>query len=504
MPRPTSLHLLSLLSLLSLALFSTPSVAGRVELTPQTLKAGGQVLHTLTRDVDGDGVNELLAVARAGRPNRPKRMLYVWKAGPKGFDTQPTATLTVPGKVVGIDVCNVDPMKGAEIVYLHGKGVDVVGQTKPLSFEARPRTAIEVSSSLAFADPLDAPFVELCRWPKGAAAPELWIPTWTGVQVYRIVDSRPVPDADLKVRPSASHLVPDEFRGPRARRDYAVLTTLAYPQLFSVDADGDGDDDVYANIEDRVWLFLRDGGKLSGSPAARRFFGMRTDEEFRQGQNRLQVYFGDVTGDKLPDAVAIKCTGRISSLKTEMRVYQGKGAQGFEQNAVATRKHDGYAVPEGVVDLDGDGVMEILEPALDTGPASVAQLVMTLTIDMDFHALRLKNNKFVEGEAMELTFGFEFGGSGVMGTLPLFGEDIDGDGLTDRVDLGLGDKALVFLGQKGDPAYDDDEAWEREVNATQKASWYVKQRGRPASVVIYRPKDKEQGNEITVLWNPKG
>ena len=49
------------LVLCALAHLAAPPAAGaRVELTPQTLKASGQALHTLTRDVDGDGVNDII------------------------------------------------------------------------------------------------------------------------------------------------------------------------------------------------------------------------------------------------------------------------------------------------------------------------------------------------------------------------------------------------------------------------------------------------------------
>lgn len=501
------MHTLSLVgrpAFVRLALLSAAfGVAGPVQalsFNKLELSASGQIQHTLTVDLDGDGLNDLLATAREGKSARPQRTLYVWKGKTTGFSKNPDITLDLPWTVVGIDACDVDPAPGREIVALTAKGLEAF-KAQGNGYAKKPINVMSLRPAVPYPDPADAPFLELCMEPKGAKTKELWVPVVRGVQIVinrgDVLEKGPL----LPIWPVAENLVPDEFRGPRKRRDYSLLTQLAVPQLYSIDVDKDGDDDLLGTIEDRVWLFLRDGGTLASRPASQLNFLLRTEEEWRENKNRLQVFFGDVTGNGHPDAVTVKSTGSIQNLKTDLRVYQGKGAKGFEKRPVVTRQADGYAIPEGVVDLDGDGVFEILEPTLDTSPMVIARLVVTGKIAMSFVALKVKNGKFVEGDAMDLDFLFDPGGSGVKGTLPLFGYDVDGDKVSDRVDLGLGDQVSVVRGQKGNPVFQEDPAFTGSVPSSRKASWYWLREGSPASFVVFSPKDKEVGNRLYVFWN---
>jgi len=502
MSRTRRPHRLALLTCSTLAIVSVDARA-QIVLERQSLKATGQVLHVVSKDLDGDGTNELVAIAREGKPSRPSRALLVWRQGAAGMKAAPDFRVPLPERTVGFDVCDVDAAPGAEIVLLTSRGLEIV-RADDGRYAGEPARVAAFHSALGVPDVMDAPPLELCQLPRGAPGAEVWVPDADGVHVFVVENGALAERATLGVRPVARHLIPDEFRGPRVRRDYAVLTELAFPRLESRDVDKDGDDDCYATIEDRVWVFARDGGVLAGKPTNTRSFELRTDDEWRTDKNRLQVFFGDVTGDGLPDAVAVKSTGSIADLATTTRVYAGRGKDGFDDKPFLERASSGYAIAEGVIDLDGDGAAEILEPKLDTSAVAIARLVVTGNISMEFRALRARDKKLVEGEEMELLFAFDPGGAGVKGTLPLYGQDIDGDGLTDRVDLGIGDRFTVFRGTKGARTYDEDAAYEVRVPSSRKASWYVPGPKKPASVVVYFPQQKENGSEILLFSNPKG
>jgi len=500
--RATNFLSIGLATVTAAALCSSAAHAN-LTLERQSLKATGQVLHVIARDLDQDGTNELIALAREGKPSQPRRAISVWKQGKAGFKSSPDFKVMLPERTVGFDVCDVDAAPGSEIVLLTSRGVELLVANGG-AYGGEPKQVAAFHPALGFPDVMDAPPLELCQRPRGAAGAEIWVPDDEGVRILALEGGSLVEKATLGVRPTARHLIPDEFRGPRARRDYAVLTELAFPKLTSIDVDNDGDDDCFATIEDRVFVFLRENGVLAGNPVHVRNFDLRTDDEWRADKSRLQVFFGDVTGDGLPDAITVKSTGSIADLATQTRIYAGRGREGFETQSFVERLTNGYAIPEGVIDLDGDGTVEILEPKLDTSAVAIARLVVTGKISMEFRALRARDKKLVEGEEMALLFKFDPGGAGVKGTLPLYGADIDGDGLTDRVDLGIGDRFEVFRGAMGTRAFAEDASFEARVPSSRKAAWYVPAPKKPASIVIYFPQQKDIGSEILVFSNPKG
>jgi hypothetical protein len=477
------------------------------QLQKQTLRGSGQMLHVVSKDMDGDGTAELVTSSRRGKPGQIVRTMHFWRATAKGFQTKPTQSLDFGEQVVGFDVCDVTPHPGREIVLLSNQDIRVLH--RPLTGSAtdnyitKPLHLSPIKPALAVPDPADVPPMRLCENPKGGA-PELWIPMVLGTEIYRITESGIESQGILRVTPTSTHWIPDQFRGPRLRRDYSVLTQLAFPVFQSLDADNDGDDDCFAMIEDRIWLFERQNGLLNTSAVSFRDFNLRTSDEWREDKNRLQIHLADMTGDGLPDAVTVKNSGRIQKMQTETRVYKGQGRKGFASAPLDIRKVDGYGTPEGVFDVNGDGKVEILEPVMELNPMAIARFLLTRSIEMQFRSLRIVNGKFSLGEPLGINFKVDPGGTGVKGALPLLGQDISGDGISDRVDLGEGEEVLVFLGKAGDPVFKEEPYFTAKVASTQRGDWFVPSPGKPASIVIFYPKDTQTGSTLHVFWNPLG
>lgn len=478
--------------------------AAKIQMVKQTLRGEGQMLHVQSKDVDGDRHAELVTSSRRGKPGQIIRTMHYWRAEKNGFRASPTQSIDFKANIVGFDICDVTPHPGHEVVLLSNEDVQVFHRAtdaQPTApYQTTALSLFPIKPALSVPDPADVPPMELCRTPKGGNT-ELWIPMVRGTEVFEVTPSGLTSVGILKVTPTSTHWVPDQFRGPRMRRDYAVLTQLAFPVLHSMDADADGDDDCYAMIEDRLWLFLRDNGKLNTTPAFQHDFNLRTADEWREDKNRLQIHLADMTNDGLPEAITVKNSGKIQKMKTETRVYKGIGAKGFQTRPIDVRKVDGYGTPEGVLDVNNDGATEILEPVMEMNPVAIARFLLTRSIEMQFRSLRIEKNRLVPGEALGIDFKVDPGGSGVKGALPLLGQDVNGDQLTDRVDLGEGETVSVFLGRKGDPVFEETAAFTASVVSTQRGDWFVPRSGRPASIVIFYPKDTQRGNTLTVFWN---
>ncbi len=489
---------------LLLLLTSGVAHASGVDLKRVELRLDGRVSHVTHRDLDGDGIAELLAMARQGSDDKPTRTLAIWPVTRTGINPEPSQLIPLPEDAVVVDACDVLPAAGTELLLLTGDGLSVLTRGANGTYGA-PAPLVAVPGVLGFPDEDDAPFFQMCRRPAGAAtAVELWVPTGRGVAVL-------APDKDgvlqqavtVAMRPRAYHQSGDEFRGPRARRDFAVLTMLVMPRLLSMDADHDGDDDLYQVVEDTVALYLRDGGKLSATPVMRRAFNVRTPTDRARRNAVMDVMLGDLTGDGLPDAVVTKLTGGMTSLKTESRLYVGQGPRGFAPDAVGTRKHDGYATPLGLFDVDGDGRMEVLEPVIRTSPLSVAGMLVKQRVDVELRVLRSDGTSLKEGGSMAVPFALDTAGAGVRGGLPLLGQDVDGDGRSDMVNLGSGDKVEVLRGVARDPPFEEDPAWAGKAPSTVRGEWYVPWPKGPASVVLFYPDVKAAWGKVTLFFNAR-
>ncbi|MEW5850358.1 MAG: hypothetical protein AB2A00_16350 [Myxococcota bacterium] len=487
-----------------LALFSTLPLRAQVALVRQELQAPGRVNHVASRDLDGDGTAELLVITRQGTDENPIRRLLYWTPGADGFKPQPTQSLDLPADAVIVDACDVGLGPGMEILLLTDQGLSAFVRSAPGPYPSTPQAVLPLPATLPFPDEEDAPFYDMCHTPKGGSGVELWVPGGRGVSVVRPAESGLAVQEQLIMRPKAYHLSGDEFRGPRARRDFAVLTTLVMPKLVSLDADKDGDDDLYALVEDTVSLYVREGGKLSTEPVVRRNFNLRNATDRAKRNAVMDVMLGDISGDGLPDAVVTKLAGGMTSLKTETRLYLGTGKTGFEEKPVGTRRADGYATPLAILDLEGDGKLEVLEPQVGTAPMTVAGMLIKQRVDVDVRVLRSHGRDFYEGKDMTVSFSLDTSGAGgVKGSLPLLGQDVDGDGLKDIISLGTGHKVELLRGIKSDPPFEEDESWSGSVPSTLRAEWYVPRPGSPASVVVFFPTKGNTGTMV-VFFNLKG
>ncbi|MBI5497067.1 MAG: VCBS repeat-containing protein [Deltaproteobacteria bacterium] len=498
--RPSTVRAAALFLLCPLPALAAPGVDLRR--IPLTLE--GRTAHVVTRDLDGDGLAELAATARQGTDRAPVRRLALWQVGVDGPTAEPTQLLTLPDNAVVVDFCDVLPAPGAEVVLLTADGLSVFTHVDATRYADTAVPLVEIPGVLGFPDEEDAPFYQVCRAPRGAAtAVELWVPTGRGLAIA-VPDGAGVRvERTLPLRPRAYHTSGDEFRGPRARRDFALMTQVLMPRLVNVDADGDGDDDLYQVVEDTLKLFLRRDGRLDPAPVNERSFELRTETDRARRNAVLDVMLGDLDGDGLPDAVATKLAGGLTSLRTETRYYPGRGVAGFAADPTSVRRVDGYATPLALLDVDADGRLELLEPVIRTTPMAVAGMLVRQRVDADLRVLRAVGGTLREGRSMTLPFGLDTGAGSVKGGPPLVGQDFNGDGRPDLVNLGSGNEAVVLLGVAGDPPFADDEAFSARVPSTSRAEWYVPWPRGPASFVMAFPDQKAAAGKLVLFFNAR-
>lgn len=407
--------------------------------------------HTLTyaglprglqaADVTGDGQLDAVAVVEEGTGGRRQLIVLdgVQLVANPGYRGR---VLDVPPHAACFGVC---ASVGGGLILVGGRRVS------RLDLQGQEHLIVELDEPGPPIEPGDLPWVELC--PGG----QLVVPTLTGYR--RVEEGQARPLAPL---PHRSYLTSGRgFRGPRARRDFALMATMLHPRLFAGEVDGDGQPDLVATIEEELALYLRDR-------VVQRSLDARALEARQQREGMVDIQLVELTGDGLLDAVATFQRGGSGDLRTSWSVFPGPLV---DRARVRLSGGDrlGLAAPLLRVDVDLDGVEEILEPHAETGLVAMGRALVTGHL-----AIAYRLHRFVGGHQESPPFTLEhdidFGRTtNLAGQPPLLGADFDGDRRVDLVHLGRARQVEIYLGRNGATPFSSTAALTLQVPTTERA-----------------------------------
>ncbi len=337
------------------------------------------------------------------------------------------------------------------LVALTDRGVSAIG---PLPSGSLAIEEVLVAPPVMAASGVFLPDLEWVRDVVGDGTPDLLVPSEQGILVFRGI-------------PEGFAEEPQVVRLPETASEDPGVVDYPLPEIRDVTGDG---------VPDLVWQDVDSGWKNPSVAVnrSRRDFAPPEAVSVPPPLDELEaIYFGQVDGQGGAELVLRREEAPDEDLgfREEMRLagsppfdYQihHVGPDGeLEEEPYTTFRAIGYTfagateiqLPGGLQDLEGTGRLALVSTTIDISLRRALGALAThrLTLPMDFYVTCQEPSgafRAVPGVDLSGKFRLNLERVEVRG-LPMFDGDFDGDGRTDFVQFGRGEKVTIHLGRAG-------------------------------------------------------
>ncbi len=226
-----------------------------------------------------------------------------------------------------------------------------------------------------------------------------------------------------------------------------LVQEVSWPTLARADDDGDGRRDLFALSRWGVWIYHAGLKGLPSTPSRKLAFVPFDEKAERRHEATVHNYFArDIDGDTRADLVLNTIQGGLMEGRSTTRIHLG-GGEGVELTTAptATRALQGGFSGVDFVDLEGDGVLEILETSFEFGVVQLMRLLVTQRAETTVRILALDASSPDGTRTLfedQVSLGLNFEQNRFAGLIPGLG-DWNGDGLLDLV-VNRGRDAIGF------------------------------------------------------------
>ncbi len=435
------------------------SAAADAGFEAQSLRVPGSVLWVTDGDLDADGRTDVVLSYRRRAGSRVERFWAIFFRGADGFSSRPDLTVKAPRPAAVFDVGPADDVPGDDLVFWTRTGLF------KLSFaDRRPgkiRSLVATRSLVGGAEKADLPHWRFLRGLGPKKTPTILIPDRNRLRIFRWAKGEWTHVQDVKVGIRSYYdsetdmFRPAEDSGSPSR-SYSFRSTRLVPKLRFIDQTGDGREDLVTLFEDHVAVFVAgEDGRFADEPIFRRGFELRTHQELENQDALVSAEVAHLDGDGVADLCLTKGSGGLTSFKSEVFLHRGVAGGGFEPRPRQTFTQKGIGTLVAFEDVDGDGIVEMLQPSAEISVVSMVRALVSKRFDLAVQLRRASEQPgtlFEPKPAQELTMRFELdfsSGATVRGSPPLFGWDFDGDGLRDALLADGGNRMVLHKGQAG-------------------------------------------------------
>lgn len=439
-----------------------------VLLWPGAPSAAENPFAILTHDIEGR-IHQVwpMRVSRCALPARDLLVLHGVGAAPteeKRLTWMPCGAAVVPGdprivsralpqETAAVDVALLPGRNGPQLVMASVDGLRI----EALSSEDAPRV-IPVAGGLA----LPARPWEISRLPMiddwhDHGPPAALAPALRGAWLIDLEsgEARTLPmPVTATYRSWMPHLPQTEWRW--------LSQQVKWPALARADDDGDGRLDLFALGRFEIFVYHAGPEGLPAQPSRKIPIVPFDEDTEREPLSTATDYFArDIDGDARADLLLSTISGGLSKGRSETRLHLNPGA-GVDpaRPADARREVEGGFSTVSFVDVDGNGVDEILETSIEFGVLQIVRFLLTRRAETTIRLLGLDPTAPGGLRVLfedDFTFRIDFAESRVTGLVPNLG-DWNGDGALDFY-LSAGDDAITFrMGSRkpGEPIFGDE------------------------------------------------
>jgi hypothetical protein len=392
-------------------------------------------------DLDGDGRTDLAAIALLGIPPRDNRELRVYFQRPDGaLPDAPDLTLPLAEGAAAYDVLDLADGPGREIALLRGDRVSVVAFA---GREARERELALPGPSVAAAR--DERGLDRLQLTRAALPGRLLVP---GLGELFVLDPVQGGAARLAVGARANYFVPPR-PGPGVGEN-ELESFYDFPRIDAGDVDGDGRADLVASnrFEIRVFLQGAEGG-FAARPERALDVGRVTEQDLIRGSGLVRLRAEDFDGDGRVDLVVTYTAGGFLEARARTTLHRNRGGSWDLARADQEIACDGCFVSYDLLDLEGDGRLELVEARVPLGILEIVEALLTSSVDAEVRIFRRGSELPFGPEpwlSTRIGVGFRLESFEPRGFFPTLRADWNGDGALDRIDSGDGEALQIYLG----------------------------------------------------------
>jgi hypothetical protein len=203
-------------------------------------------------------------------------------------------------------------------------------------------------------------------------------------------------------------------------------------------------------------VFLQDErGRFANDPTRRIALRLLSPEDHVRSSGAVRVDGVDFDLDGRLDLLVSNSVGSLFAATTTVSIHLNQGNTWNLQRADQQFRIEGGLAGNAVLDLDGDGRVELIEARVPTGVLEVVEVLVTRSLDAEVAIYRHGEGSLFEPRPWhrsKLGVGFSFETFRPLGFVPTLEADLNGDGMKDLLGSGNGERLEVNLG-KPDAGY---------------------------------------------------
>ncbi len=433
------------LALTAATLCAIPASSNEDPFELRRVPSPGRVAAAELVDLDGDGRTDLLASVMTGIPPRDSREVRAYFQREDGaLPDAPDLSLPLPEGAAAYDMLDVPDGPGRELALLRADRVSVVSFA---GREARQRDLPVPGPTVAAAR--DERGLDRLQLTRAGLPGRLLVP---GLGELFVLDPEQGGAARLAVGARANYFLPPR-PGPGVGEN-ELESFYDFPRIDAVDVDGDGRADLVASnrFEIRVFLQSAEGG-FAARPDRVLDVGRVSEEDLIRASGLVRLRAEDFDGDGRADLLLTYTAGGFLEARARTTLHRNRGGTWDLARADQELVCDGCFVSYDLVDLEGDGRLELVEARVPLGILEIVEALLTSSVDADVQIFARGSELPFGPEpwlSVRIGIGFRLGTFEPRGFFPTLRADWNGDGALDRLESGDGEALLVYLGGSRD------------------------------------------------------
>ena len=407
----------------------------------RSVPTAGRTAAAELGDLDGDGRTDLVAAVFDGIPPNDSRELRAWFQREDGtLPDTPDLSLPLPDGAAAYDVADLGDAPGLEIALLRRDRVSIV------AFAGRePRVRDLALPAPTVAAARDERGLDRLRMLRDELPGRLLVP---GLGELFVLDLANGESTRLAVGARSNYFIPPR-PGPGIGEN-ELESFYDFPRIDVGDVDGDGRPDLVASNRFEIRVFLQgQGGAFPPRPDRALAVGRVTEDDLIRGSGLVRLRAEDFDGDGRVDLVVTYTAGGLLEARARTSLHRNRGGTWNLASPDQEILCNGCFVAYDLLDLQGDGRVELLEARVPLGILHLVETLLTRSVDLEVRVYE-RGGELPFGPEPWVSVGldqaFRFETFEPRGFFPTLHADWNGDGSFDRIASGNGEALEIYLG----------------------------------------------------------